>query len=67
MFQKGWNYEESSVNRNPEKRDEMVKKSERKTVPQIWIGHTHVGGGDELLTLERSGQLDALVLGASDE
>ena len=67
LFQKGWDYEGISVNGNPGKRDEMLKKSGRKTVPQIWIGRTHVGCCDELLTLERSGQLDAIVLGASDE
>ena len=67
LFQKGWDYEGISVNGNPGKRDEMLKKSGRKTVPQTWIGLTHVGGYDELLTLDRSGELDALVLGASDE
>ena len=67
LFHKGWDYEEILLNRNPEKRDELIKKSGRKTVPQIWLGRTHVGGFDELLTLERCGQLDALVMGVSDE
>ena len=64
---KGWDYEEISVDGDSFKRAEMVQKSGRHTVPQIWIGPTHVGGCDELLELERSGQLNKLVLGASDE
>lgn len=67
LDQKGWGFEEISVDRDQEKRIEMMQKSGRHTVPQIWIGDTHVGGCDELLSLERSGQLDTLVTGANDE
>jgi len=42
-------------------RDEMIEASGRMTVPQIWIGDTHVGGFDELAALERAGKLDALL------
>jgi glutaredoxin 3 len=45
------------------RRAEMMARSKRHTVPQIWIGATHVGGCDELMALERSGQLDALLQG----
>ena len=67
LSQKGWEYEEISADWDPAKRVEMVEKAGRPTVPQIWISTTYIGGCDELLTLERSGQLDALVMGASDE
>ena len=67
LSQKGWEYEEIVVDRDPAKRVEMVEKTGRLTVPQILIGSTYIGGCDELLTLERYGQLDALVIGASDE
>jgi len=42
-------------------RDEMIERSERRTVPQIWIGDVHVGGFDDLAALEREGKLDALL------
>lgn len=58
---KGIEYCELSVDGNPELRAEMQQLSGRHTVPQIWIGATHVGGCDELYTLERSGQLNSLL------
>jgi len=45
----------------PERRQEMMQKSGRRTVPQIWIGSRHVGGCDDLYDLERAGELDALL------
>ena len=45
-------------------RTEMMQKTGRRTVPQIYIGSTHVGGFDELNALERQGKLDALLQGA---
>jgi glutaredoxin 3 len=53
------------VDLDPARRDEMVAKSGRRTVPQIWIGAEHVGGSDELHALERAGQLDSLLAKAS--
>ena len=47
-------------------REEMVARSGRRTVPQIFIGETHVGGCDDLLALEGSGELDRLI-GGLDE
>ena len=67
LASKGWDYEEIAVDFNPTKRAEMMEKSGRRTVPQIWVGNKHVGGCDELLSLERTGQLDSLVTGARDE
>ena len=57
-------YTEISVDGNPELRQEMMAKSGRHTVPQIWIGETHVGGCDELMALERRGVLDEMLTSA---
>ena len=46
---------------DPVKRDEMMRKTGRRTVPQIYIGEEHVGGFDELSKLDRAGGLDALL------
>jgi glutaredoxin 3 len=53
--------EEIDVESAPEKRAEMQQRSGRRTVPQIFIGETHVGGSDDLLALEDAGKLDALL------
>lgn len=45
------------VDLEPARRDEMVKRSGRRTVPQIWIGDTHVGGFDDLRALDVAGRL----------
>ncbi len=54
-------FEEIDVEAAPEKRAEMQKRSGRRTVPQIFIGDTHVGGSDDLHALESAGKLDALL------
>jgi glutaredoxin 3 len=53
--------EKIRVDLQPELRREMIAKSGRRTVPQIWIGDRHVGGCDELHALEASGSLDPLL------
>jgi glutaredoxin 3 len=58
---KGMPFEEISVDGKPQLRAEMARKAGRTSVPQIWIGTTHVGGCDDLYELERRGQLDALL------
>jgi len=58
---KGVAYEEISVDGKPDVRADMAKKAGRTSVPQIWIGKTHVGGCDDLFALERAGKLDALL------
>jgi glutaredoxin 3 len=45
-------------------REEMFARSSRRTVPQIFIGEKHVGGCDDLIALEESGELDRLIQGA---
>jgi glutaredoxin 3 len=55
--------EKIDVDAEPHRRQEMMARSGRRTVPQIWIGATHVGGSDDLHDLEREGRLDALLAG----
>jgi len=61
LDQKNVQYTEINVEADPKLRDEMVDKSDRRTVPQIFIGETHVGGFDDLYALETSGELDNLL------
>ena len=49
---------------NPSLRLEMMERSGRRTVPQIWIGEQHIGGFDDMYLLEREGRLDDLLNGA---
>ena len=58
---KGVAYQEIAVDGDPERRSEMMVRSGRHTVPQIWIGERHVGGFDDLWMLEQQGQLDRLL------
>ena len=53
--------EKVRVDLQPDRREEMMQKTGRRTVPQIYIGETHVGGCDELYELERQGKLDLLL------
>lgn len=53
--------EKVRIDLDPARREEMMQKTGRRTVPQIYIGDTHVGGCDELYALERKGELDALL------
>ena len=52
--------EKIRVDLEPERRVEMMEKTGRRTVPQIYIGETHVGGFDDLSALDRAGKLDEL-------
>jgi glutaredoxin 3 len=49
------------VDEHPEERDEMMRRTGRRTVPQIYIGDRHVGGFDDLAELDADGELDALL------
>ena len=53
--------EKVRVDLEPARRVEMMQKTGRRTVPQIFIGDQHVGGSDDLLALEEAGKLDALL------
>jgi glutaredoxin 3 len=56
-------FEKIRVDLEPARREEMMKLSGRRTVPQIFIGDYHVGGCDDLHALERAGKLDPLLRG----
>ncbi|MDG0988992.1 MAG: glutaredoxin 3 [Yoonia sp.] len=61
---KGVSFAEVSLNAQPERRAEMMQRANGgRTVPQIFIGTTHVGGYDDLHALEAAGKLDALLAG----
>lgn len=67
LTEKGAAFIEVDVDRDPEAANVMVARSGgRRTVPQIFIGSTHVGGSDELQALDRAGELDALLAGKAD-
>ena len=51
------------VDLDPQRRVEMMERSGRRTVPQIWIGERHVGGFDDLHALDQAGELDVLLAG----
>ena len=53
--------EKIRVDLDPVQRDLMMQQTGRRTVPQIYIGETHVGGFDDLSVLDRSGKLDELL------
>lgn len=61
---KGVAFAEIDVASDPTRRAEMVQRANgRRTVPQIFVGATHVGGYDEMNSLERAGRLDPLLAG----
>ncbi|MCZ6658209.1 MAG: glutaredoxin 3 [Gammaproteobacteria bacterium] len=57
----GWAFEEIDVTDDGESEQEMVVRSQRRTVPQIFIGDVHVGGFDDLRAFQVSGDLDRIV------
>jgi glutaredoxin 3 len=65
LLGKGARIERVRVDLEPARRAEMMRKSGRRTVPQIWIGERHVGGCDDLYALEREGGLDPLLEASS--
>ncbi|WP_186407967.1 glutaredoxin 3 [Candidatus Accumulibacter aalborgensis] len=55
--------EKVRIDLDPERRTEMLERTARRTVPQIYIGDSHVGGCDELMALDRAGRLLPLLAG----
>ena len=53
--------EKIRVDLEPQRRQEMMDRTGRRTVPQIYVGERHVGGFDDLAALDREGNLDALL------
>ena len=58
---KGAEIDKVRVDLDPAQRAAMMEKTGRRTVPQIYIGDTHVGGYDDLAALDRAGKLDPLL------
>ncbi|MDB5798675.1 MAG: grxC [Paucimonas sp.] len=56
--------EKIRIDLDPAQRAEMMQKTGRRTVPQIYIGEQHVGGFDDLSALNRQGRLDSMLQGA---
>ncbi|MFV1591804.1 glutaredoxin 3 [Phaeobacter sp. JH20_36] len=62
LTQKGVSFDEIDVLANPDRKVEMIERANGgRTVPQIFVGETHVGGCDDLYALDRSGKLDPLL------
>lgn len=58
---KGVEYTEINIHDDPAKAEEMVERTKRQSVPQIFIGETHVGGFDDMAELNSEGKLDELL------
>lgn len=67
LDRKGVAYTEINVDEKPGLREEMMAKTQRRTVPQIYIGELHVGGFDELYALEQQKKLDGLLIDVAVE
>ena len=63
LRRKGAAFAEISLEEQPERRAEMIQRSGRHTVPQIFIGEQHIGGSDDLYELDDAGALDVLLAG----
>jgi glutaredoxin 3 len=64
LKQKGVNFSEIDVLADPNRKPEMIQRANGgRTVPQIFVGETHIGGCDELYALDRAGKLDPLLQG----
>jgi glutaredoxin 3 len=61
LTKKGVRFEDVLVNKDADKLSEMRERSGRTSVPQIFVGETHVGGFDELCELDKNGELDELL------
>ena len=68
LAQKGVAFTEIDLDEHPQARTQMIERSGgRRTVPQIFVGETHVGGSDDLVALEASGGLDRLLAETSQD
>jgi glutaredoxin 3 len=61
LNEKGVGFREIDISRDSAVRDELFARTDRRTVPQIFIGETHVGGFDDLAALDQRGGLDPLL------
>jgi glutaredoxin 3 len=63
LANKGLAYQVIDVDEDAKSREEMIARSGRRSVPQVFIGDKHVGGCDDLFALEGSGELDRMIQG----
>jgi glutaredoxin 3 len=61
LQKKGAEVTEIVASHDPEKRQEMISRSGRYTYPQIFVGERHIGGCDDMMALERQGELDPIL------
>jgi len=61
LMNKGADFIEINILTNPERRQEMIELSGRRSVPQVFVGGQHIGGYTELSALDASGELDTLL------
>ncbi len=61
LDERGLEYEEYFIDQEPGRRAEMIERSDRLTVPQIFIDQAHIGGSDDLARMHESGELDQLL------
>jgi len=61
LHDKGAVFEEINIETDPTRRDEMIRRSGRRTVPQIFVNDQHIGGSDDLHALDAAGGLDPLL------
>jgi len=62
---KGLQWNEIRVDLDPAERERMMSRARRTSVPQIFIGETHVGGYDDMMALHRAGKLEPLLAGGA--
>jgi glutaredoxin 3 len=62
---KGLSWTEIRIDTDPAERETMIARAKRTSVPQIFVGETHVGGFDDMMALHRAGGFEPLVSGAS--
>lgn len=63
LTRKGVRFEDIAVSDDPSLQRQMQERSGSRTVPQIFVGDTHIGGFEELCALDKSGELDKLLAG----
>ena len=63
LTKKGISFDEVIINKDDDKRAEMLARSGKTSVPQVFIGEQHIGGFDELYELDKAGQLEQLLAG----
>ncbi|WP_079726219.1 glutaredoxin 3 [Pseudoxanthomonas indica] len=61
---KGQSWQEVRIDLDPAEREKMISKARRTSVPQIFVGDTHVGGYDDMIALHRAGKFEPLLAGA---